>query len=200
MPWGRSSHLWEGPQGAGENAWAPLYPQHVQGTPPPGGPDFLKTLDCSFMGNRHRMTFLVNSTPFICCLHFYLHKANYMLVSGSRLSSQLSEQRPVRKDRPVAGVGVGKKRELVFQKIPWWVSMWTQLHTHMYTNIHIFTEGAGHFDEKIVNSNISWSNFPLFLPGKSHGQRSLEGYSPWSHKRVRCNLMSKEQSNFQEVF
>ena len=22
----------------------------------------------------------------------------------------------------------------------------------------------------------------VFLPGKSHGQRSLAGYSPWSHK------------------
>ena len=26
---------------------------------------------------------------------------------------------------------------------------------------------------------------PVFLPGKSHGQRSLEGYSPQDHKRVR---------------
>ena len=24
----------------------------------------------------------------------------------------------------------------------------------------------------------------LFLPGESHGQRSLEGYSPWSHKEL----------------
>ena len=23
---------------------------------------------------------------------------------------------------------------------------------------------------------------PVFLPGKSYGQRSLEGYSPWDHK------------------
>ena len=23
---------------------------------------------------------------------------------------------------------------------------------------------------------------PVFLPGKSHGQRSLEGYIPWDHK------------------
>ena len=23
---------------------------------------------------------------------------------------------------------------------------------------------------------------PVFPPGKFHGQRSLEGYSPWSHK------------------
>ena len=23
---------------------------------------------------------------------------------------------------------------------------------------------------------------PVFLPGKSHGQRNLEDYSPWGHK------------------
>ena len=23
---------------------------------------------------------------------------------------------------------------------------------------------------------------PVFLPGESHGQRKLEGYSPWVHK------------------
>ena len=29
-----------------------------------------------------------------------------------------------------------------------------------------------------------WQPIPVFLPGKSHGQRSLVGYSPWSRKRV----------------
>ena len=28
---------------------------------------------------------------------------------------------------------------------------------------------------------------PVFLPGKSHGQRSLAGYSPWGCKRVGHN-------------
>ena len=27
-----------------------------------------------------------------------------------------------------------------------------------------------------------WQPTPVFLPVKSHGQRSLAGYSPWSHK------------------
>ena len=27
-----------------------------------------------------------------------------------------------------------------------------------------------------------WLPTPVFLPGKSHGQRSLEGYHPWCHK------------------
>ena len=31
---------------------------------------------------------------------------------------------------------------------------------------------------------VAWSilNCPVFLPGQSHGQRSLAGYSPWGPK------------------
>ena len=32
-----------------------------------------------------------------------------------------------------------------------------------------------------------WQAIPVFLPGKSHGQRSLVGYSPWGHKRAGHN-------------
>ena len=31
--------------------------------------------------------------------------------------------------------------------------------------------------------------------GKSHGRRSLAGYSPWGHKRVRCCLVTKQEQN-----
>ena len=34
-----------------------------------------------------------------------------------------------------------------------------------------------------------WQPIPVFLTGKSHGQRSLAGYSPWSH-RVRQDWVS----------
>ena len=34
---------------------------------------------------------------------------------------------------------------------------------------------------------------PVFLPGNPHAQRSLVGYSPWGCKRVRHNLVTKEQ-------
>ena len=36
-----------------------------------------------------------------------------------------------------------------------------------------------------------WQPTPIFLPGKSHGQRSLVGYSPWSRERVRYDLVTK---------
>ena len=34
---------------------------------------------------------------------------------------------------------------------------------------------------------------PVCLPGKSHEQRSLAGYSPWGHKRVGHDLASQQQ-------
>ena len=34
----------------------------------------------------------------------------------------------------------------------------------------------------------NWQPTSAFLPGKSRGQRSLAGYSPWGHKRVGSNL------------
>ena len=53
-----------------------------------------------------------------------------------------------------------------------------------------------------------WQSTPVFSPGKFRGQRGLEGYSPWSCKRVRhdweaktftlCNLY--RFSSWNEVF
>ena len=34
---------------------------------------------------------------------------------------------------------------------------------------------------------------PVFLPGKSHEQRRLVGYSPWGHKRVVHDLATEQQ-------
>ena len=38
--------------------------------------------------------------------------------------------------------------------------------------------------------NGKWQPTPGFLPGKSHGQKSLVDYSIWGHKRVRYNLVT----------
>ena len=39
-----------------------------------------------------------------------------------------------------------------------------------------------------------WQPSPVFLPGKSCGQRSLGVYSPWGHKRLEHNLLTKQRS------
>ena len=36
-----------------------------------------------------------------------------------------------------------------------------------------------------------WQPTPVFLPGKSHGQRSLARYSPWS-RRVGHDIVTKQ--------
>ena len=38
-----------------------------------------------------------------------------------------------------------------------------------------------------------WNPTPVFLPGESHGQRRLAGYSPWGHERVRQDLVTEQQ-------
>ena len=38
-----------------------------------------------------------------------------------------------------------------------------------------------------------WQPTLVFLPGKSHEQRSLVGYSPWGCKRARHDLAAKQQ-------
>ena len=40
-----------------------------------------------------------------------------------------------------------------------------------------------------------WQPTPASLPGKSHGQRSLVGYSPWDRKRAKHNLATKQQEH-----
>ena len=40
-----------------------------------------------------------------------------------------------------------------------------------------------------------WQPTSVFLPGKSHGQRSLAGYSPWGCKRVGHDLATKQRTN-----
>ena len=38
--------------------------------------------------------------------------------------------------------------------------------------------------EKVgLKLNLQWQPTPVFLPGKSHGQRRLSGYSAWGHKQ-----------------
>ena len=40
------------------------------------------------------------------------------------------------------------------------------------------------FDSWVGKITLSrkWKPASVFLPGKFHGQRNLEGYSPWGHK------------------
>ena len=49
------------------------------------------------------------------------------------------------------------------------------------------------FHYLIKRKHFQWQPTPVFLPGKSHGQRSLVGYSPWGGKRVGHDLATEQQ-------
>ena len=51
-----------------------------------------------------------------------------------------------------------------------------------------------------IPSKRKWQPTPAFLPGKSHGQRSLTGYSSWGHKRIRHAWVTKQQQITNEHF
>ena len=60
------------------------------------------------------------------------------------------------------------------------------------------TAKAGDVEKILWRSK--WQTTLVFLPGKSHGQRSLVWYSPWSYKRVRHNLENEQQCLYHSFF
>ena len=46
----------------------------------------------------------------------------------------------------------------------------------------------------------SWQPTPVFLPGESHGQRSLAGYSPWGHKELDTTEVTYHEHILLETF
>ena len=67
--------------------------------------------------------------------------------------------------------------------------------------IHKFFEG---FPSGLVVKNLSaipwrrkWKPTPVFLPEKSHGQRSLAGYGPWGCKELD---LTKQPSTQAQIF
>ena len=57
----------------------------------------------------------------------------------------------------------------------------------MVKNLHASAEDLRHgFDPWVgrIPWRRKWQPTPVLLPGKSHGQRSLVGYSSWDHKEL----------------
>ena len=41
-----------------------------------------------------------------------------------------------------------------------------------------------------------WLSTPVFLPGEFHRQRSLVGYSPWSHRVIELDMIEQLSLHF----
>ena len=60
--------------------------------------------------------------------------------------------------------------------LPWWLS---SKESTCQCRRHRFDPWVGK-----IPWRRKWQPTPVFLPGESHGQRSLGGYSPWGHKEL----------------
>ena len=45
----------------------------------------------------------------------------------------------------------------------------------------------------------AWQPTSVSFPGESHAQRSLVGYSPWGHKKIGHNLVTKQQQATHQI-
>ena len=63
---------------------------------------------------------------------------------------------------------------LCWEQIQWWIR-WCRVRLQC---------GRPRFDAwvRMIPWRREWLPTPVFLPGESHGQRNLVGYSPWGHK------------------
>ena len=60
---------------------------------------------------------------------------------------------------------------------------------------HPSAKGGDRLDPSVrkIPWRRKWPPSSIFLPEKSHGQRSLVGYSSWGHKELRHDLVTQQQ-------
>ena len=59
---------------------------------------------------------------------------------------------------------------------------WTKPETVLRISLEGLDFKEGNVDPQKILNRKAWQPTPVFLPGESHGQRSLAGYSPWGPK------------------
>ena len=93
-------------------------------------------------------------------------------------------------------IGIGSLSWTIFvhvymPTVPWWLS-----------GKESTCQGRRHgFDPWVrkISWRRKWQSTPVFLPGTSHGQKSLAGYSPWGY-RVRHDLVTTQQQLHAHTF
>ena len=56
----------------------------------------------------------------------------------------------------------------------------------VFSGLYFGQVGQGYIQRRCKGNQLEegMAITPVFLPGKFHGQQSLVGYSPWSHKEL----------------
>ena len=77
----------------------------------------------------------------------------------------------------------------------WILYHWATREAHLVLSTKINLRLSHRFSPRVrkIPWIRKWQPTTVFLYGKSHGQRSLAGHSPWGCKRVRYDLATKQQ-------
>ena len=62
--------------------------------------------------------------------------------------------------------------------------LWASLVAQMVKSLPAYGRPGFHPWVRRIPWRREWQPTPVFLPGKSHGERSLEGYSLWGHREL----------------
>ena len=84
----------------------------------------------------------------------------------------------------------------------WWrAHTHTHTHTHIHTHVYMFPQWLSSQESaedtgdagSTPGSGRAWLPTPVFLPGKSHGHRSLVGSSPWGSQKSQTRLKRRRE-------
>ena len=116
-----------------------------------------------------------NGNPLQCsCLENSMDRGAWLVKRVSHdwvLSTQKYEQDP----KGMASLGTFQPAmEVQGKQLPWWLRQWRSCLQYRRPRFNLWI-GKIRWKRK-------WQPTPVFLPGESHGQWSLVGYSPWGCK------------------
>ena len=84
--------------------------------------------------------------------------------------------------------------------MPFSLSLWTSLVTQTVKRLSTMWETRVRSLCQEVPWRRKWQSTPVLLPGKSHGQRSLVGYSPWGRKESDTTERSSQPLSVEKGF
>ena len=95
--------------------------------------------------------------------------------------------REAHQERKRVGVPYGEEEPPPIFRIAFWIfgHLWCFMGFPGGSEVRNISAGRGHVFYPCIGKipwRRKWQSTPVFLPGESHGQRSLAGYSPWGRK------------------